>query len=75
MVYDTLALPELQALITADEAKQLEKTTSFTVADALRAAAGCSELVQIHGTFGDGVNTACGLSAVVAVAERIGYLA
>lgn len=74
-MFDTLQLPELDNLVTADQAKELEKTTSFTVADALRAAGGCHEVVQIQGHYGDGKATACGLSAVYLVASRLGYIA
>lgn len=74
-MFDTLALPELENLVTADQAKDLEQATSFTVADALRAAGGCHEVVQIQGNYGDGETTACGLSAVYLVASRLGYIA
>lgn len=73
-MFDTLTLPELEALVTAEQAKELEKATTFTVSDALRAADGCHEVTQKRGDYGNGVDTACGLSAVYLVASKLGYL-
>ena len=73
-MYDTLALPELDNLVTAEQAKKLEQDTAFTLTTALRAAAGCHEIKQIHGMFGNGTDTACALSAGLLVSQRLGYL-
>lgn len=74
-MFDTLTLPEIQHLVTAEQATELKNVTTFTVATALRAASGCHEIVQVHGDYGNGENTACALSASVLVARRLGYLA
>lgn len=73
-MFDTLTLPEIQELVTAEQAKELEQTTRFDVQTALRAAAGCHEVKREVGSYGNGKDTACGLSAVYLVASRLGYL-
>lgn len=73
-MFNTLTLPELDDLVTAEQAKELEQQTTFTASQALRAAAGCHEVQQAFGNFGDGESTACALSGIVLVASRIGYL-
>jgi hypothetical protein len=72
-MYDTITLPD-STPITADQVAQLERSTTFTLSDALRVAAETDGVTQCVG-FGDGETQACALSATYLVAERRGYLA
>jgi hypothetical protein len=72
-MYDTITVPDTTP-ITADEAAQLERSTTFTLSDAMRVAAETDGITQVAG-FGNGQDTACALSATYLVAERRGYMA
>lgn len=62
---------ELKALRQDLGAIELEVTTSYTLADAIRE--GCQVTEQEHGGFGNGA-TACAMTAAVVAARSRGFM-